>query len=162
MAADVQALFRDYIRLDRKRRDDALTPAEMERWRELKRRLNATFSPPSRPEHEERRESVRVPVRLRVRFRSAGELRSCLLTNLSRGGVFVNTLEPLPIGSQVLLRIELADTRTEIEAPGEVVSHNVGPQFEVPRQGMGVRFGELAPEAREALQRYYERALGPD
>ena len=80
---DVQTLFRQYLRLDRKRRTSALSQREYESWSQLKQQLNATFSPPTRPEHEERRDSVRVPVKLLVRFQSSGELQRCLLTNLA-------------------------------------------------------------------------------
>ena len=156
---DVQALFREYVRLDRKQRQDALSPRELERWSELKRRLNATFSPPERPEHEEQRGSVRVPVRLRVAFESEGELKRCLLTNLSRGGVFVNTAAPPPIGTQLVLRIALAYEGREVEVPGEVVSHGVGRSFDTHRPGMGVKFLDPSPEALTLLDRLYEGAL---
>ncbi len=157
--ADVQRLFREYVRLDRKRRRDALSPRELTRWSELKQQLNATFSPPTRPEHEERRESVRVPVNLRVQFPSEGELKRCLLTNLSRGGVFINVASPEPIGTHVHLKIVVQDPASEIDVNGEVVSHNVGPGFATRQTGMGVRFLEPDERAQAALDRIYERAL---
>jgi uncharacterized protein (TIGR02266 family) len=156
---DVPALFREYVRLDRRRREDGLSAAELARWNELKRRLNATFSPPDRPEHEERRESVRVPVRLRMHFETAGQLRRCLLTNLSRGGVFVCTPSPPPIGTQLVLRIEVDEGGLEIEVAGEVVSSNVGPDLTHRQRGMGVRFVDPSPAAQAVLDRLYESAL---
>ena len=157
---DVQALFRQYLRLDRKRRTSELSQHEFERWSQLKQQLNATFSPPSRPEHEERRDSVRVPVQILVRFQSAGELQGCLLTNLSRGGIFVTTTSPAPIGTQLTLRIVVAESDTEIEVDGEVVSHNVGRSFTTGETGMGVRFIDPSPQATALLARVYEGALG--
>ena len=158
--ADVQRLFREYVRLDRKRRDSVLNGREYERWNQLKQQLNATFSPPSRPEHEDRRESVRVPVNLEVHFRSEGALRRCLLTNLSRGGVFIATNAPAPIGTQVKLRIVVDQGGEPIEVEGEVVSHNVGRGFATEKTGMGVRFLDPTPAAAAALDRVYEGALG--
>lgn len=160
-AVDAAALFREYVRLDKQRRTGALSPAEFGRWSELKRRLNATFSPPERPEHEERRESVRVPVRLNMQFQTAGELRRCLLTNLSRGGVFVSTSSPPPIGTRLRLRIQVAQPGLEIEVDGEVVSNHVGTDFTTQQLGMGVKFVEPSREAQAALDRVYERALEP-
>jgi uncharacterized protein (TIGR02266 family) len=157
--ADVQKLFREYVRLDRKRRSDALSPREFARWRELSRHLSATFSPAERPVDQERRESVRVPVRLRVHFHSAGELRRRLLTNLSRGGMFVSDADPPPIGTKLVLRIVVEDEGTEIELAGEVVSHNVGPAFDTQSNGMGIRFVDPSPAAEKLLQRLYEGAL---
>lgn len=156
---DAAQLFRDYVHLDKKHRAGGLTPAELARWSALKRRLNATFSPPERPEHEERRASVRVPVRLRMQFQTAGELRRCLLTNLSRGGVFVSTAAPPPIGTMLRLRIEVAESGLQIEVDGEVVSTNVGNNFDTQQVGMGVRFVEPSPEAQRALDQLYEHAL---
>jgi uncharacterized protein (TIGR02266 family) len=157
--ANAAALFHEYVRLDKRRRDPGLSPAELARWSELKRRLNATFSPPERPEHEERRDSVRVPVRMRMRFETAGELRRCLLTNLSRGGVFVSTASPPPIGTQIQLHIEVAEGELAIEVTGVVVSNNVGHGFSTQQLGMGVRFVDPSADARAVLDRLYESAL---
>jgi uncharacterized protein (TIGR02266 family) len=158
---DAAALFREYVQLDRRHRNAGLSAAELARWGELKQRLNATFSPPERPEHEERRDSVRVPVRLRMHFETAGQLRRCLLTNLSRGGVFVSTASPPPIGTQLVLRIDVAEGGIQIEVAGEVVSTNVGPDLTTRQQGMGVRFVDPSPAAQAALDRLYETALSP-
>jgi uncharacterized protein (TIGR02266 family) len=158
---DVQALFREYLRLDRRRRNDALSRRELARWSELKRRLNSTFSPGTSPELDDRRESVRVPANLRVQFGSAGELKACLLTNLSRGGVFLATPAPEPIGTQLRLKIIVQDPPAQIEVGGEVVSHNVGPGFDTHMTGMGVRFIDPDAAARTALGTLYERALDP-
>ena len=103
--------------------------------------------------------SVRVPVRLKMQFQTAGELRRCLLTNLSRGGVFVSTAAPPPIGTILRLRIEVAESDLQIEVDGEVVSTNVGNNFDTQHVGMGVRFVEPSPEAQRALDRLYEHAL---
>ena len=94
-----------------------------------------------------------------VRFQSSGELQRCLLTNLSRGGVFVTSHAPAPIGTQLALRIVVEDGDTEIEVDGEVVSHNVGRSFATGETGMGVRFLDPIPMAQAALERIYESAL---
>jgi uncharacterized protein (TIGR02266 family) len=157
--ADVQKLFREYVRLDRKRQKSTLSQREFERWSTLKQQLNATFSPSARPDAADRRESVRVPVKLEVHFQSSGALQRCLLTNLSRGGVFISTRSPAPIGTQIKLRIVVDEGGTEIEVPGEVVSHNVGRDFAAQGSGMGVRFVDPGPKAAVALERIYEGAL---
>jgi Tfp pilus assembly protein PilZ len=99
-------------------------------------------------------------VQLRVRFQSAGELQRCLLTNLSRGGVFVTTNSPAHIGTQLKLRIVVTENDTEIEVDGELVGHNVGRSFATGKTGMGVRYHDPSPRAAAALARVYEGALG--
>jgi uncharacterized protein (TIGR02266 family) len=94
-----------------------------------------------------------------MQFQTAGELRRCLLTNLSRGGVFVSTAAPPPIGTMLRLRIEVAESGLQIEVDGEVVSTNVGNNFDTQQVGMGVRFVEPSPEAQRALDQLYEHAL---
>jgi len=156
---DVAAQFREYIRLDRKHRSGGLTPAEFERWTRLKRGLGKEFSPGLSDEDSDQRSSVRVPAQLRVDFPSIAELRGKLMTNISRGGLFVATTHLLDIGTQVRLHIniESSDERLEIEA--EVVSQNVGPQYESEPPGMGMRFLEMDEAVERRLEELCEEIL---
>jgi hypothetical protein len=87
--------FREYVRLDRQRREAGLSLEEMHRWQALKRFLSIHFAP-DRPEKvDEQRDSVRVPTRIKVSFAADPDLAHCLMTNVSRGGMFVRTDHPL-------------------------------------------------------------------
>lgn len=153
------ALFREWVRLDKKRKGAGLSLSDLQRWGELKQQLNKTFSPDVSDDKLAMRESVTVPIRLRVNFESAGTLQGCLMTNLSRGGVFINSAMPPPIGTRIQLRLRLRDDGTEVEIPGEVVATNVGPAFELRQLGMAIRFLDAGPEASALLERLYEGAL---
>lgn len=155
--SDITLLFREFAGLERKRRH-GLSPAELERWMFLKRRLAREFSPEVSDAQADRRESVRVPTRLAVSFHDVGELRRCWMTNLSRGGVFVATEEILPIGTRLDLQIAVGPEGGELEVPVEVVSHNIGPDFRT-RCGMGMRFLDLSPEVTKRLDELYESAF---
>jgi uncharacterized protein (TIGR02266 family) len=156
---DVAAGFREYARLDRKRAAQGLDPAELRRWSALKQALGQIFSPDLSDHHANARESVRVPARLRVSFASMGELQRSLMTNLSRGGLFVATQEVLEIGARLQLRLNIEETETVLEVPVEVVSQNVGPDFASDQHGMGMRFLDLDDATRKQIDALYERKL---
>jgi uncharacterized protein (TIGR02266 family) len=156
---NVALRFREFIHLDRKRAAEGLTPLELERWAALKRALGREFSPGLSDERADQRGSVRVPARLAVTFHDVGELQRRLMTNLSRGGLFVVTDHPAAIGTRLELRLHVEETGERIAASAEVVSHNVGPGFSSDEQGMGLRFLELKPEAERSIERLYERKL---
>ena len=107
---DVALLFREYIHLERKRTSKGLSPRELQRWTALKRVLGKEFSPGLSDEKADQRGSVRIPTRLAVAFRSSGELRSSLMTNLSRGGVFIATEQPVEIGTHLELQLRIEET----------------------------------------------------
>ena len=135
------------------------SPRELERWTTLKRLLEKRFSPGLRGESTDRRASTRVPTQLAVRFGSVGELEQSLMTNLSRGGVFVATEHVPEIGTRFDLRLAIGKKGRELVVPVEVVSQNIGPRFERGRKGMGLRFLELDPETRREIDDLYEKAL---
>ena len=155
---DVAGQFREYVRLDRARRAGPLTPAEVQRFGVLKRKLGQHFSPGLSDACADARDSVRVPTRLAVNFVSEGELGRCLMTNLSKRGLFVATAHVLDIGVQLELHVQVEWPRRTIEVPAVVVSHGVGPDFKA-EQGMGLRFLELSPDAEKALEDLYERLV---
>lgn len=157
--SDVTARFREFVQLDRRREAEGLTPEELDRWMLLKRFLNKRFSPGLSEERADQRHSVRVPARLTVSFRDTGELRNSLMTNLSRGGLFVATERPLEIGSSLELRIDVAETDDRIDVKVEVVSLNLSADLSRTRRGMGLRFVDPAPEIQRKLDELYEQQL---
>jgi len=156
---DIGARFREYVRLDKLRRDTGLSPAELHRWEALKGFLSSHFSPDRPKGVPDTRESVRVPTRVKVSFASDHELQRCLMTKLSRGGVFVQTDHPLEIGSRFTLTLHVEAPRREISVPVEVVSVGIGPAFARNKQGMGLRFLEMSPETEKQLRELYESAV---
>jgi type IV pilus assembly protein PilZ len=155
---DLQAAFREYMRLERQRSNSELSVSELQRWTELKRMLNREMHPDQEDDCADRRESIRAPVNLKLSFESYGEVGKAYMTNFSRGGLFVSTSTPLEIGTHVELRIQVKNSKTELKLPGEVVSINVGGSWSH-GPGMGVRFGELAPEQQKGVDELYEHCM---
>ncbi len=154
--SDLQLFFREYMHLTRKRTGEGLTPLEYQRWRSLSRQLGKHFSKGPPKGGTERRESVRVPTRLKVSFASPNAVSEAMMTNLSRGGLFINTAFPPDPGTRLELRLSIESTAETLQVPVEVVSTNVGEGFKTGELGMGVRFLPMPDEVRKKLDDLYE------
>ncbi len=157
--SDMPSLFRVYMDLDRRRKSDGLSPHELTRWAKLKRELNRRFQPGLENQHADKRESVRVPLALKVSFESYGEIRECLMTNMSLGGVFIATTSPLPIGTPFLVRLRIEETGEHFELRGEVASQDMSADLSREERGMGIRFVNLNEEQRKQVSDLYEHAM---
>lgn len=149
------AKFRQFMSLER-RRSAGLSPHEFSTWMELKRALDRAFGARGAPSGVEIRATPRVPVTIRVSFDAMGAVGSSLMTNLSRGGLFVPIEHPPDIGTKLELRITIAEPATEIRAVGVVASKNLGPDLRSDQRGMGIRFADLSSEARRLIDDLYE------
>jgi uncharacterized protein (TIGR02266 family) len=156
---NILSVFREYARLERMREDTGLSVEQLERWTKLKRILTSHFRPGIDREIADKQASLRVPSRLRVSFDSYGELRDCLMTNISRGGVFVSTPNPLPIGTPFVLRLHVGESGEIHELSGEVASVNTGADMKSESEGMGIRFCNLSESQQELVDRLYGHAL---
>ncbi len=154
--SDFQLLFREYMHLDRKRTGDGLTPLEYQRWRALSRELGKRFSKGPPKGGAERRDSVRVPTRLKVSFASPDAVSQAWMTNISRGGLFINTAFPAETGTRLDLELRIESTAETLRVPVEVVSSNVGDAFNTGELGMGVRFMPMPDGLRKKLDDFYE------
>src|SRR4051794_10673475 len=65
-------------------------------------------------------------------------------TDISKGGIFVHTMDPPSLGEQVKLRIQLAAGQKSYRAVG-VVRHSLK------WVGLGIEFTHLHPEARNQI-----------
>ena len=57
------------------------------------------------------RRSERVPIALEIEYRSAGAFLVAYSTNLSKGGIFIETSDPLPVGATLTLRLHAPNTK---------------------------------------------------
>jgi uncharacterized protein (TIGR02266 family) len=78
-------------------------------------------------------------------------------TNISRGGIFINTRKPQRVGSTIRLIISLPDASFPFELTGRVTRVNEfdNPANEVP--GMAVEFLDVDDEKRTRIERFVER-----
>jgi uncharacterized protein (TIGR02266 family) len=157
--SDMPGLLRAFMALDKRRKAGGLSPADMARWSQLKKSLSRHFEPGVDEKHAESRASVRVPLALNVNFESRGEVRKCMMKNLSAGGIFVATESPLPIGTPFNVRVRIERTGEEIELPGEVASIGVNANLSQEEHGMGIRFVNLTTAQQEKVAEFSEEAM---
>ena len=157
--SDMPGLLRAYLALDKRRKAGGLSPAELARWTQLKNALHRHFEPNVEDQHAQSRASVRVPLSLNVNFESRGEIKKCLMKNLSAGGIFVATESPLPIGTPFNVRIRIEKTGEEVELPGEVITVGVSANLAEEAHGMGIRFVRLSEDQQRLVEAFSEEAL---
>ncbi len=157
--SDMPGLLRAYLALDKRRKAGGLSPADMARWSQLKNALHRHFEPNVEEQHAQSRASVRVPLSLNVNVESRGEVRKCLMKNLSAGGIFVATESPLPIGTPFNVRIRIEKTGEEVELPGEVVTLGVSANLAEEAHGMGIRFVNLTAIQHQQVTEFSEVAM---
>src|SRR3954470_10350120 len=105
---------------------------------------------------------TRGPVNLRIKFRSESlqQFIERYGVDVSRGGIFIRTREPLPVGTRLKLDFQLVDAAPLFQGDGTVVwirEHDVSRAGVTP--GMGVRFDRLTPESRTTLDTILEEKI---
>ncbi len=93
-------------------------------------------------EHAGRRGTERAPVVLQLQYRSAGHLLVNYCTSLSRGGVFIPCLDPLPAGTHLQLEVLIPghETPTRLDADVRWVRTVDAPDGPI---GMGLAFRDV-------------------
>lgn len=97
------------------------------------------------------RKFERVPLGLEVEFRTPGAFLVAYSSNLSKGGMFVETDNPLPMGTEVKLRFSIPGQGL-LEVQGVVAWVQAWKAGEK-SQGMGIRFEHLDAKHGEAIDR---------
>jgi len=99
---------------------------------------------------------VSANIKVRVRTAHGHELQTGQIRNISLGGVFVETIDPQPFGSDLDLEFSLpgAERRT-IHCKGFVVwSTKSSPEKCPEMQGMGVRLTDIGVQEMRALAEF--------
>ena len=105
---------------------------------------------------------TRGPVNLRIKFRSESlqQFIERYGVDVSRGGIFIRTREPLPVGTRLKLDFQLVDTVPLFQGDGTVVwirEHDPARAGVTP--GMGVRFDRLSQESQTTLDTILEEKI---
>lgn len=97
------------------------------------------------------RQHGRVPCGITVEYRSPSSFLLSYATNLSRGGMFLETPEPLAVNTELTLSIDVPSHGT-VELSARVawtrsIDESGGPE------GMGLEFSQVAPEVGRVIDR---------
>lgn len=114
--------------------------------------------------NEEKRSAPRVEYEVEVDYRSEDNFYTGFIKNISSGGLFLYTHEPLPIGSEINVRFTIPNFPQPIVARALVRwirPYRQDTQDSVP--GMGVQFLSIdPPEAVAAINDFIQRRREPE
>lgn len=117
-------------------------------------------------EVSERRDGPRVPIELRVEYKRLNSFFADYTRNISRGGTFIRTSRPLPIGTEFVFQLVVPNLVEPIAIKGRVqwvVEHPDTNEGTEP--GMGIHFCYDHDEDRHVVERTVEKlmidSLGP-
>ncbi len=110
---------------------------------------------------QEKRESARAPIELKVDYRKLNSFFADYTRNISRGGTFIKSKKTLPVGTRFVFRLSVPGREAPFELNGEVI-HSSAQGDEA---GMGIRFVWADPAAQAEFERavelLMEGSLGP-
>lgn len=111
-----------------------------------------------RPVDGQRREHERYEVTIPVDCTTQHLFVSNHVCNISRGGLFIRSDQPLPLQAEVSLVLHLPDAGLSIRAKGRVVwNYDMAKGTSRIVPGSGIRFVDMASSDREALEAYLNR-----
>jgi uncharacterized protein (TIGR02266 family) len=95
-----------------------------------------------------------------VTYRSVGRFLSDWVTDISRGGLFINSRSPLPVGTVVKLIIQLPGAAFPFDLVGRV-QRTVpwGNELDL-APGMGIEFTDVDRDKRDRIDAFVEELRG--
>ncbi len=108
-------------------------------------------------EASNKRRAARLHHELPVAYRSVGSFLTDWATNISQGGLFINTRKTLPVGTVVKLIIQLPNAAFPFDLTGRVtrVTEFGNHANQVP--GMGIEFTDIDPKKRDQIEKFVEQ-----
>ena len=109
----------------------------------------------------DKRDSLRAPIELKVEYKKMNTFFADYTKNISKGGTFIKTKKPLPVGTRFLFKLSVPRREAPFELLGEVVwSSTDGAE-----PGMGIRFIYVTDTQRGEFEGMVEKlmadSLGP-
>jgi len=103
------------------------------------------------------RQAERLQHELLVAYKTVDGFITDWAVNISRGGIFINTRNPLGVGTTVKLIISLPDAPFPFDLVGRVkrVNETNNPANHVP--GMGIEFLDVDDDKRLRIERFVQR-----
>ena len=109
----------------------------------------------------EHRQQARAPIELKVDYKKLNSFFADYTKNISKGGTFIKTKKPLPIGTRFLFKL----TVPQREGPFELLGEVVWSQGDAEEPGMGIRFIYNDERQRSEFEGVVEKlmadSLGP-
>jgi type IV pilus assembly protein PilZ len=106
------------------------------------------------------RRAARLHHEIPVAYKSVGSFLSDWATNISQGGLFINTRNPLPVGTSVKILIQLPGTSFPCELAGRVTRVAEFDNHANMVPGMGIEFTGVDDERRQQIDAFVLRLRG--
>lgn len=103
----------------------------------------------------EGRTAPRAPIELKVDYKKLNSFFADYTKNISKGGTFIKTKKPLPIGTRFLFKLTVPQRQDPFELLGEVVWATT----EGDEAGMGIRFVYATESQRSDFEGVVEQLM---
>ncbi|MDY7225402.1 TIGR02266 family protein [Hyalangium rubrum] len=103
----------------------------------------------------EQRQQTRVPIELKVDYKKLNSFFADYTKNISKGGTFIKTKKPLPIGTRFLFKLTVPQREEPFELLGEVVWS----KGDAEEPGMGIRFIYSNDSQRSEFEAVVEKLM---
>ncbi len=114
----------------------------------------------SEDDDDDRRRSERTPIELKVEYRRLNTFFADYTKNISRGGTFIGTEKPLPIGTEFVFALGVPSLAEPLKLKGKVMwTTSVEDSSKANPAGMGIEFVYADDAERRDKEAAAERLL---
>ena len=106
---------------------------------------------------DNKRRATRLHHEIPVAYRSVGSFLSDWATNISHGGLFINTRKPLAVGTPVKILVQLPGTKFHYELAGRVTRITEFDNKSNMVPGMGIEFTEVDTAKKQEIADFVDR-----
>lgn len=112
------------------------------------------------PPTSDRRGQARAPIALKVEYKRLNSFFADYTKNISRGGTFIGTEKPLPIGTEFRFELTVPKLEEPLQLRGKVQWRVEAHQAsEETRAGMGIGFVYDSEADRQRIERVVEELM---
>ena len=110
-----------------------------------------------------RRNNPRCPIELKVEYKRVNTFFADYTKNISRGGTFIATERPLPVGTEFVFAVGITNLEEPLRLRGKVIwLTHVADASPANPAGMGIEFQYRAHEERREKEAAVERLLSDE
>jgi type IV pilus assembly protein PilZ len=115
----------------------------------------------AKPGDDDRRGDSRAPIELKVEYKRLNSFFADYTKNISRGGTFIKTNRPLPIGTEFVFKLFVPQLERPLAIHGEVQWVVTEQEADAQRTepGMGIRFVYKSGDPQAEIARSVERLM---
>lgn len=114
-------------------------------------------------EADDRRDSARQPIELKVEYKRLNTFFSDYTRNISRGGTFIQTAKPLPVGTEFVFKLFIPKLGEPVRLRGQVqwvvAVEDLPDARSGGEPGMGIRFLYKDDGERQGIERTIEKLM---